>query len=260
MSNKAKVIAVMNNKGGVLKTTLVTNLAGVLVKQGKKVLIVDTDPQGNVSTSFGNNAGDYKTTLSEVIIDKVDVEKAIKKNVVNGLDIIPTNTGLNHFDPIAYSGKSGYADVRKVLQKVLQKVLPLYDYIIIDSAPYMNLMSINVIKVSDYIIVPSQMELFASKGMVDLISEVNELGGNIKAIIPTLFDGRTTIHKEMLVQIEQIAKKNKIVVTKTKITRSIQAANASAYERLPLTLTSSKSKQALQYVALIKELVKLFKD
>lgn len=255
----SKIISIMNNKGGVLKTSLVTNIAGVLIKAKKKVLLVDTDPQGNVSLSFGHNSEDYKTTLSEVIIDKASVHDAIKVDIVPGLDILPTNKGLNYFDALAYSGKTSYKDVKTVLPELLEKIKDKYDYIIIDSAPYMNLMTINVIKSSDFIIVPSQMELFASKGMVDLMREVQDLGKRITAIVPTLFDLRTTIHKEVLEQIKGIAKENNVLVTKTKITRSIQSANASAYERLPLTLTSAKTKQVQQYISLTKELEEIFK-
>lgn len=252
--SKTKIIAVMNNKGGVLKTTLSTNLAGVLSKQGKKVLLVDADPQGNVSSTFGTNAEDLKNTLAEVLIDKVDVTKAIQENVVPNLDILPTNSSLNHFPALAYSGKVTYPDIQLVLQKVLQKILPNYDYMIIDSAPYMDLVTINVIKASETIIVPAQMETYAAKGLVKLMNDVVDLDGNISAIIPTLFDNRTVLHKEMLEQVKQIAKAKNIKVTDTKITKSIKAANATAYERIPLVLTKSKTKQVKQFFDVVKEL------
>lgn len=250
----AKIIALMNNKGGVLKTTLATNLAGVLSKGKKRVLLVDSDPQGNVATSFGMNAETLKHTLTEVILDGADVNSAIQQNIVPGLDLLPTNGGLNHFSALAYSGQLKYNDIQLVLQNVLQKVLPKYDYIIIDSAPYMDLTTINVVRASDFIVVPTQMELYATKGLIKMINDVKELGGTVNWIVPTLYDGRTTLHKQMLEQVQEIAKNEGIGLSKTKITKSIQATNAMAYERIPLVLTGSKSKQAMQYKSIVKEL------
>ena len=243
MNKQAKIIALMNNKGGVLKTTIATNLASLLATNGQKTLIIDLDPQANVSTSFGINPNEFKTTISEVLINNIDISQAIQSQIINNLDLCPTNDKLSQFVEKTYSELKTNQKVKlNVLQQVLQKVLLQYDYIIIDSSPNLDLLTKNIIVASDEILIPVQMEVLAARGLINLINEINSLNGNIKAIIPTLFDERTIIHQDILKQINNIAKEANIFVTKTKITKSIKAANATAYHRVPLVLTTCEGK------------------
>ncbi len=244
----------MNNKGGVLKTTIATNLASLLANHHKKVLLIYLDAQANVSLSFGINPDQFKYTISDVLINKLDIEQAINKQIIKNLDLCPANTKLTNFIGHKSLSLLSIKERQNVLHKVLQKVLLKYDYIIIDSSPHLDLLTQNIIVASDEILIPLQMEVLAARGLINLTNEINQLKGKIRAIIPTLFDERTIIHKDILQQIIKIAHDLNIFVTKTKITKSIKAANANAYHRVPLVLTTTKGKWVQQYANIAEEL------
>lgn len=257
MNKKTKVIAIMNNKGGVLKTTLVTNIAGVLIRKNKKVLIIDTDPQSNIFDSFSRTRkSEY--SLTEALINDVDINKAIQTVEIDkySIDILPSSPELNQFEALIYSGKKTYKAIDKVLQNVLQKVKQNYDFIIIDTAPYMNLLSANVINCADTIIVPSQMELYSYNGLIILDKAIKDFNGKIDYIVPVQFDGRTKIHKEILSQISRLSEKENFKLTNTKISRSVKAASSIYVEGVPLTLSKNKGTiWGRQYDSLVKEIL-----
>ena len=166
----AKIVSITNQKGGVGKTTTSINLAASLVKNGKKILLVDMDPQGNASVGCGLDLDEIDNTIYELLVDGVDANKVVVKSE-SGVDLIPANGELAGAQ-VELLNEIG-RELR--LQKALSQVADNYDYIFIDCPPALNVLTINALVASDSIMIPMQCEYFALEGLSALISTVRKL-------------------------------------------------------------------------------------
>lgn len=245
------------NKGGVLKTSITTNLAGALCKK-KKVLIIDTDNQGNVLVSFGINPDTIELTLYDVLVDGLEPEKAII-NVHPNIDVLPSNDDMSFLEFDVLANREEYPDPFRMLQKAMQKLESKYDYILIDSPPNLGLVQGNVLSYADSVLIPFQPEGYSMRSLVKILNSIqnfkvkynNQL--NIMGVVATLVDSRTTLHSEVLEQCRKFCFENGIPMFETVIPRSVRFAASVAYERKPATLTDKKNPLVQAYFDLLQE-------
>nr|WP_289039316.1 ParA family protein [uncultured Allobacillus sp.] len=256
----SKVIAVSTNKGGVLKTSITTNLAGLLAIEGNKVLIIDSDNQGNVSITFNRNPDDFNKTLYDVLLDEVKAEDVIF-NVYKNIDILPSNDDLSFFEMDVFSNLKQYDNVLYLFKNKLDHLKEKYDYILIDTPPNLGLLVGNVFNYADEVIIPFQPEAYSMRSLIKTVQQIQSFQRKhnpnlkIKGIVGTLIDSRTYIHSEILSECRKFGLQNDIKVFDTVIPRSIRFANSVSFEGLPSTL-SEKGKNLLSnaYVELKEEM------
>ena len=173
----SEIIAIANQKGGVGKTTTAVNLAASLAKKGKKVLLVDADPQTNATTSLGFNRNDYEYNVYHVMIGIKDVSEVILKSKIKNLDMLPANIGLVGVEKEFYDGRKKNREL--LLKNALKSVSKKYHYIIIDSPPALGPITINALGAADSVIIPIQCEFFALEGLAQLLNTINLLKKSI---------------------------------------------------------------------------------
>ena len=229
----ARKIVVSTNKGGVLKTSISVNLAGLLSRENKKVLLVDTDNQGNVILSFGQNPDNIEISIFDILIGEKDIKKAIQKNVVKNIDILPSNDDMNNFEVVVLKNIKQYPEPFKLLQRKLNEVEHLYDYIIIDTPPNLGLVQGIAVTAADEVIIPFQPENYSMRSLVKILNFINEfkednINPNLKVlgVIGTLVDLRTTLHTEVLEECRKFCYENNIHMFETVIPRAIRYANS----------------------------------
>ncbi len=250
----SKVISVTNQKGGVGKTTTCFNLAAYLADGGKKVLVIDMDPQGNASTSLGVDATDDQNTVYDALLGDVELSEAIYPSCVPGLDTIPSNEDLADAEVNLV-----YADKReKVLKEQLDKIKDNYDYVFIDCPPSLGLLTVNALTASDTIIVPIQCEFFALVGLSQLMNTVRLIKKNlnpdieIEGVLLTMKDNRSNLVAQVS---EEIRKYFKAKVYDTYIPRNIRLAESPSHGK-PILLYDNRSKGAQAYKDLCAEFLK----
>ena len=163
-----RIIAVANQKGGVGKTTTSINLAACLAEKGKKVLAVDMDPQGNLTSGLGVDKDSVEKSIYELIIGEVDIKEVINKEVLENLDIIPTSIDLS----AAEIELIGVDDKEYIMKKIIDKIRRKYDYIIMDCPPSLNMLTINALTAANSVLVPIQCEYYALEGLSQLIHTI----------------------------------------------------------------------------------------
>jgi chromosome partitioning protein len=251
------IIAVSTNKGGVLKTSITTNLAGALC-QKHKVLIVDTDNQGNVLVSFGVNPDQVELTLYDVLVDGVDPNEAII-NVHPNIDVLPANDDMSFLEFDVLSNREKYPDPFKMLEKGMKSIEAKYDYILIDSPPNLGLVQGNVLAYAESILIPFQPEGYSMRSLIKILNAIQNFKEkhnrtlDIKGVVATLVDQRTTLHSEVLQQCRRYCLENGIKMFETVIPRSVRFAASVAYERKPATLTDAKNPLVQAYFDLLQE-------
>ena len=185
-----RIIAVANQKGGVGKTTTSINLAACLAEKGKKVLAVDMDPQGNLTSGLGVDKDSVEKSIYELIIGEVDIKEVINKEVLENLDIIPTSIDLS----AAEIELIGVDDKEYILRNAIDQVKDQYDFVIIDCPPSLSMLTINAMTTADSVIVPIQCEYYALEGLSQLIHTIdlvkdrlnNDL--EIEGVVFTMYD------------------------------------------------------------------------
>ena len=251
-----KAIAIFNQKGGVGKTTTNVNLAACLAIRGKKVLILDIDPQGNTTSGIGIMKKGLKRTSYEILIDdKLEPEKAIMKTGVKNLDIIPASVKLAgaEIELVQLEGRE------KRLKKALEKIKSKYDYIFIDCPPSLGLLTINSLTAVDSVLIPIQCEFYALEGVSQLMSTVELVQKNlnpglqIQGVILSMFDGRTNLSIQV---VEEVKKYFREKVYSTVIPRNVRLAEAPSHG-LPITEYDPKSKGAEAYMEFADEFLEL---
>ena len=251
-----KAIAIFNQKGGVGKTTTNVNLAACLAIKGKKVLILDIDPQGNTTSGIGIMKKGLKKTSYEILIDdKLAPEKAIMKTGVKNLDIIPASVKLAgaEIELVQLEGRE------KRLKKALEKIKSKYDYIFIDCPPSLGLLTINSLTAVDSVLIPIQCEFYALEGVSQLMSTVELVQKNlnpglqIQGVILSMFDGRTNLSIQV---VEEVKKYFREKVYSTVIPRNVRLAEAPSHG-LPITEYDPKSKGAEAYLEFADEFLEL---
>ena len=246
-----RTIAIINQKGGSGKTTTTVNLGAFLASFGKKVLVLDLDPQANATIHLGLKPHEIEKSIYDVMTDKVGIDSIVKKTVVEGLHICPANINLSGVE-IELAGIVGR---EMVLKDSLEGISENYNYILIDCPPSLGLLTVNALTVAGEIIIPVQTEFFALEGMGKLINTVEiikkRLNRNIKisGILPTMFDARTNLSREVVEKIKEYFGKK---VYKTIIRKNIKLAEASSHGK-PISLYDPRSAGAEDYKSFSKE-------
>ncbi|MBH0167164.1 ParA family protein [Fictibacillus sp. 7GRE50] len=241
-----KVIAVSTNKGGVLKTSITTNLAGVLAREGKKVLIIDTDNQGNAAITFGKNPDNYEVTLYDVLLDGIHPNKAIQ-NLYENIDILPSNDDMGFFEFDVVSQLNKYNDPLNLLKIAIDLIKENYDVIIIDCPPNLGLVLGNVLKVSNEVVIPFQPEVYSMRSLQKILKQISDFkvqhnpSLKVSGVIGTLVDGRSSLHSQILQECRRFCFEKDITMFETIIPKSVRFANAVAYEKLPAILVENRT-------------------
>lgn len=249
-----RIIAIANQKGGVGKTTTSVNLSACLAHIGKKVLLIDTDPQGNATSGLGINKGDVENCIYDILIDDVSMKDVILQTKVENLDIIPATISLAGAEIELVSTIS--REVR--LKHAIQESKELYDYVIIDCPPSLGLLTINALTASDAILIPVQCEYYALEGLSQLLSTIRlvqkHLNENlmIDGVLLTMFDARTNLGIQV---IEEVKKYFQDKVYKTIIPRNVRLSEAPSHGE-PIIVYDSRSRGAEVYLELAKEVVR----
>ncbi len=246
-----RIIAVANQKGGVGKTTTSTNLSACLAELNKKVLLIDIDPQGNATSGVGVDKNNLENTVYEMIIDECELNDCLLENVIDNLDILPSNVNLSgaEIDLIGVEAREF------ILKRKIESVKDNYDFIIIDCPPSLNMLTVNAMTTADTVLVPIQCEYYALEGLSQLIHTINLVKERlnptleIEGVVFTMYDARTNLSLEV---VENVKANLKQTVYKTIIPRNIRLAEAPSHG-LPINLYDTKSAGAESYRLLAEE-------
>ena len=243
-----RIIAIANQKGGVGKTTTAINLSACLAEKGKKVLSVDMDPQGNMTSGLGLDKNNVERTIYDLIIGEAEIQ-----DVIENLDIIPTSIDLS----AAEIELIDVEDKEYILRNAIHKVKNEYDFIIIDCPPSLSMLTINAMTTADTILVPIQCEYYALEGLSQLIHTVElvkeRLNDNleIEGVVFTMYDARTNLSLQV---VENVKDNLNQTIYKTIIPRNIRLAEAPSYG-MPINLYDGKSAGADSYRRLAEEVI-----
>lgn len=251
-----KIIAVANQKGGVGKTTTTINLAAAFVEAGKRVLVVDLDPQGNASTGFGIELDDREFTTYELLLEDIALDRLVQQTSHDGLYVIPATVDLSSADIELISNEKRSFLLHDALRQLQMDDFAL-DYILIDCPPSLNLLTVNAMIAAHSILVPLQSEFFALEGLSQLMMTIREVrqSGNkdlrIEGVVLTMYDRRNNLSQ----QVEQDARGTLgEVVFKTMIPRNVRVSEAPSFA-MPVLSYDSQSKGAMAYRALAQEIL-----
>lgn len=254
-----KVISLVNQKGGVGKTTTSINLSSSLGYLGKKVLLIDLDPQGNSSTGLGVNRSNVELGIYDVIIGNSDIKDTIIKTKFKNLSVIPAMINLagTDIELVQRGSKDQEFKMGEQLKNALDKIRDKYDFIIIDCLPSLGLLTTNALAASDSVLIPVQCEFFALEGVTQLLNTIimTQTSLNpkldIEGVLLTMLDGRTLIGLEV---VEDVRKFFKEKVFNTIIPRVIKLAEAPSHGK-PILEYAPESKGAEAYINLAKEVI-----
>ena len=248
-----KIIAVTNQKGGVGKTTTSVNLAAALGEMGKRVLLVDFDPQGNATSGVGVNKRDIEVSTYNLIIGNTPFSDALVRTQFQNVDLLPCNISL------------AGAEIELVdmdnrilrLRAALLKAKPEYDYILIDCPPSLGLLTLNALAASDRLMIPIQCEYYALEGLSQLVNTVRQVkrmynaGIDIEGVLLTMYDGRMNLTQQVVDEVKRFFPHK---VFATVIPRNVRLSEAPSYG-MPITQFDRSSKGAQAYLELAKELL-----
>ncbi len=248
-----KVVAIANQKGGVGKTTTAVNMSTILAKKGKKVLMIDTDPQGNATSGLGISK-DVNFSVYDVIINDIDIENTIVQSMVKNLDVCPSNINLAGAEVELVSMMSREQRLKEKTDAQKDK----YDYIIIDCPPSLGLITLNAFTASDSVLIPVQCEYYALEGLGQLINTIELVKKHlnkdleVEGALLTMFDIRTNLSNQVVKEVNKYFE-NKVY--KTVIPRNVRLSEAPSYG-MPITVYDPRSKGARAYEKFVKEFLK----
>ena len=248
-----KIIAIANQKGGVGKTTTTINLAAALGEKGKKVLIIDMDPQGNTSSGLGIDKDELDTTVYQLMIGNNTFDECVQRNVFDNLDVLAANVNLAGIEIETMDME----DRSYILSNIINKIKDQYDFIIIDCPPSLNSLTINAMTTADSVLVPIQCEYYALEGLSQLIYTINLVKDRlnprliINGVVFTMYDGRTNLSMQV---IENVRNNLNQTIYNTIIPRGVRLAEAPSHG-LPITQYDSRSTGAKAYLALADEII-----
>ena len=248
-----KIIAIANQKGGVGKTTTSINLAACIAETGKKVLAIDLDPQGNMTSGLGVDKNEIENTVYELMLDECSINESIQNTVVDNLKIIASNVNLAG----AEIELLGINDKEYILKTQVDYIRDDFDYVIIDCPPSLNMLTVNAMTTADTVLVPIQCEYYALEGLSQLIHTINlvqeRLNPNLKieGVVFTMYDVRTNLSNQV---VDNVKENLDAKIYETMIPRNIRLAEAPSYG-LPINMYDSKSAGAESYRKLAKEII-----
>lgn len=251
----AKIIAVVNQKGGVGKTTSTVNLAASVALKGQKVLLMDIDPQGNATSGLGVNKRELETSSYDVIVNALPIEKAIRKTEFENLWVLPSNMNLA-------GAELELVDMKHRESKIKNAVAPIkadFDFIFLDCPPSLGLITLNALCAADTVLVPIQCEYYALEGLSQLMSTIRQVKRlynphiEMEGVLLTMYDGRLNLTQQVVGELKRFFPKK---VYATAIPRNVKLSEAPSYG-LPIHYYDKNSKGAAAYNALADEFLKL---
>lgn len=250
---RTRIIAITNQKGGSGKTTTTVNLGTCLAGLGKKILLVDIDPQAHTTTHLGFKPHEIEITIYDVLINSQPVDKTITKTLVKKLDILPSNVNLSgaEIELVNIVGREN------ILKDRIKGLNGKYDYILIDCPPSLGILTLNALNTAQELFIPIQAEFFALEGMTKLLQTIKVVKERlnreleISGIILTMFDGRKNICRDVTQKVEEFFKEK---VFKTRIRDNVKLAEAPSYGQ-PVILYAPRSYGSLDYHELAKEVL-----
>ncbi len=248
-----EIMAIANQKGGVGKTTTTINLAAALAEKGKKVLVIDMDPQGNTSSGLGIDKDELETTIYQLMIGDNTFDECVQKDVFENLDVLAANVNLAGIEIETMDMENR----NYILRDLINEIENRYDFIIIDCPPSLNALTINSMTTADSVLVPIQCEYYALEGLSQLIYTINLVKDRlnpklcINGVVFTMYDGRTNLSMQV---IENVRNNLNQTIYNTIIPRGVRLAEAPSHG-LPITKYDNRSTGARAYIALAEEVI-----
>lgn len=249
-----KIISVANQKGGVGKTTTSVNLSTILAKKGKKVLLIDADPQGNASSGVGIDRNDVELSVYDILINEIEVNDIVKKTNIKNLNLCPSNINLAGAEVELVSVMSREHRLKEKLDKIKND----YDFIIIDCPPSLGLITLNAFTASNSVLIPVQCEYYALEGLGQLLNTINLVKKHlnkdieIEGALLTMYDIRTNLSNQV---VKEVKKYFNDKVYKNVIPRNVKLSEAPSYG-MPISIYDPRSKGAKSYEKFVKEFLK----
>ena len=249
-----KIISIANQKGGVGKTTTSINLSTILAKKGKKVLMIDADPQGNASSGVGINREEIELSVYDILINDVKIEEVVKKTNIKNLDLCPSNINLAGAEVELVSVMSREHRLKEKLDEIKDN----YDFIIIDCPPSLGLITLNAFTASDSVLIPVQCEYYALEGLGQLLNTISLVKKHlnkdieVEGALLTMYDIRTNLSNQVVKEVKNYFNEK---VYKNVIPRNVKLSEAPSYG-MPITIYDPRSKGAKSYEKFVKEFIK----
>lgn len=258
MSRPTRIYAVVNQKGGVGKTTTAVNLSASLAQAGQRVLLMDCDPQGNATTGLGIDKAQLSASLYDVLVEEVSLTSIIQRNVtIPGLDVVPATLDLSGAEMEMFSQISR----ESVLKRVMKPVIGEYDTILIDGPPSLGLLTLNILTAADSLIIPIQCEFYALEGISQLMTIVERVRGHLNnklalgLVVMTMHDERINVSRQVVAEVREYFGD---IVANTIVPRNIRLSEAPSFGQ-PISQYDPKSKGALAYAELAQEVMAIGK-
>lgn len=248
-----RTIVIANQKGGVGKTTTAINLSACLAEAGKKVLAIDMDPQGNMTSGFGVEKDEIENTAYELLLGEANVDECLQKDVLENLSLISSNINL----AAAEIELIGVEEKEFILQKAVEPIKSNYDFVIVDCPPSLNMLTINAMCLADTVLVPIQCEYYALEGLSQLMHTINLVKDRLnpelemEGVVFTMYDARTNLSLQV---VDNVKDNLQQTIYKTIIPRNVRLAEAPSHG-MPINLYDSKSTGAESYRLLAEEVI-----